>query len=65
MLISERKNKYLSSKKVMSFRYHGKKFVYASLLASKKAQNIGICPKNAATFLLWETGTYSELLASF
>ena len=44
MLISERKKKYLNSKKVMSFRYHGNKFVYASLLASKKAQNIGMPP---------------------
>ena len=50
----------------MSVRNYGNRFAYASLLAFEKGQNIAICHKNpAATFLLWETGIYSELLTSF
>lgn len=41
MLISERKKKYLSSKKVISVHCHGIRFVYASLLASKKEKLSG------------------------
>lgn len=49
----------------MSVHYHGNRFVYVSLLALGKGQNIAICSESASNFFFWETGTYSALVTSF
>lgn len=65
VLTSGRKKKYLSSKKVISVRCHGNRFVYASLLASKKEQNIGICPKMPLLFSFRRLGSILSFLPRF